>query len=77
LIDDNVEKLLLVFCELPQEEQHLLRNSLTLVAFGYEACPDGCPLPVIPFPDWSEVINLTIEKEFDYAKSKAERPGVL
>ena len=73
LIDDSAEKLLLAFMSLSKEEQSVLRNNLTIAAFSYEECPDGCPLPVIPFPDWSEVINLAVEKEFSYV-AEPEQP---
>lgn len=76
LIDDNAEQLLLAFMELPQAEQALLSRWLTIAAFGYEDCPDGCPLPVIPFSNWGEVINLAVEKEFKYY-AKSERSGLL
>jgi hypothetical protein len=67
-IVDCPEKLLNAFGELPGADQHLLSEHLTLAAFGYDECDQGYPLNIIPFPSWKEVINLAVEKEFNYAK---------
>ncbi|WP_126600797.1 hypothetical protein [Dictyobacter aurantiacus] len=64
LIDDSLEKLLDAFDELPEDDQRLLREYLTLAAFGYnyDECDLEGTLPVIPFPNWSEVHNLAVNR---------------
>jgi hypothetical protein len=52
------------FETLATEDQALLRDACTLVAFGHEHSDETYPLPVIPFPDWREINNLFVEKEF-------------
>jgi hypothetical protein len=74
LIDDSLELLLIAFHELSQEDQAILREHFTVAAFGYKDCPEEYPLSVIPFPDWGEVHNLAVEKEFKYAKKNDTPP---
>lgn len=74
LIDDSAKNLIEAFKGLSQDDQDILREYLTLAAFGYDECDGNYPIPVIPFPGWNEVHNLAVEKEFDYAE-KQRRQG--
>jgi hypothetical protein len=71
LVDDSLDNLLAAFNELSAEDQGLLRDYLTLVAFGYDECEGEYPIPVIPFPNWREVSNLLVEKEFNYGDRRS------
>jgi hypothetical protein len=71
LIDDSLEQLLLAFDELSGEDQEVLQDALTLVAFGHDGCERATPVPVIPFPDWREINNLLVEKEFYHGNRKS------
>lgn len=73
LIDDSLDALLRAFDSLPADEKQLLRQYLTLAAFGYEDCSQDYPLNVIPFPHWREVHNLAAEKEFNYGRTQSRR----
>ena len=64
LIDDSANDLLLAYTQLDVNDQHILQNGLTLVAFGYDESVDH-PVQVVPLADWTRVGDL--EKEFDHA----------
>lgn len=77
LIDDSAEKLLEAFFDLSPEDQSVLVERFTLVAYGYERGQEvEHPLSVSCLDEWKHVCQL--EKEFiSYAKSRPEQSRVL
>ncbi|GCE18972.1 hypothetical protein KDK_27720 [Dictyobacter kobayashii] len=76
LIDDSLEMLLSAFDALPNENQRVLSEHLTLAAFGYEECDQESTLQVIPFPNWAEVHNLAVNrpKEINHGEGQRWQP---
>ena len=73
LIDDSAPELMETLGSLPEEDQGLLCEHLTLVAFGYDDVPEHSPIQIIPFPRWNEVVNLCVEKEFNYHGTRKQQ----